>query len=58
MVHFEIYLDNAGEFRWRLVAANGEPVCWSEGYSTRQGAIDSVYWVKSWASSAPISDLT
>ena len=57
MVRFEIYKDRAGEFRWRFVAANNREVCWSEGYSTKQGAIDSVYWVKSWASSAPVHDL-
>jgi uncharacterized protein len=58
MVRFEIYRDRAGEFRWRLVAANNREVCWSEGYESKQGAIDSVNWVKYWAYSAPIHDLT
>lgn len=58
MVHFEIFRDRAGEYRWRLVAANGREVSWSEGYITKQGAIDSVNWVKTWAITAPIRDLT
>jgi uncharacterized protein YegP (UPF0339 family) len=58
MIRYEIYVDQAGEFRWRLVAANNETVCWSEGYSSKQGAVDSVYWIKRWASTAIIKDLT
>jgi len=58
MVKFEIYKDQANCFRWRLVAANGEHVCWGESYTTKQGAIDSINWVKNWASLAPIHDLT
>ena len=58
MVRYEIFRDRAGEFRWRLVAANNREVCWSEGYSTKQGAVDSVDWVKSWAFMAPVNDLT
>ncbi len=32
---FEIYQDKAGEFRFRLVAKNGETVLASEGYKTK-----------------------
>jgi uncharacterized protein YegP (UPF0339 family) len=35
--HFEIFPAKDG-FRWRLVAANGEPVAQSEGYETQPGA--------------------
>lgn len=58
MVRFELYKDQAGWFRWRLVAANAESVCWGESYTTKQGAIDSINWVKNWVPSAPIHDLT
>lgn len=58
MVRFEIYKDQAGLFRWRLIAANGEIVCWGESYTTKQGALNSLNWVKRWAASAPIRDLT
>ncbi|PSQ38602.1 DUF1508 domain-containing protein [Halobacteriales archaeon SW_5_70_135] len=43
---FELYRDSAGEWRWRLVATNGNIVADSgEGYASKQGArrgIDSV----------------
>ena len=58
MVRFEIYEDQAGEYRWRLVAANNQIVAWSEGYTTKQGAVNSAQWTKTWASSASIHDLT
>ncbi len=35
---FEIYEDDAGGFRWRLKAANGEVVAQSEGYTTKEDA--------------------
>jgi uncharacterized protein len=58
MLRFEIYVDQIGEYRWRLVAANNEIVAWSEGYTTKQNAINSLNWVKTNASWAPIHDLT
>ncbi len=42
---YEIYEDTAGEFRFRLFAANGEKILMSEGYVSKQGCkggIDSV----------------
>jgi uncharacterized protein YegP (UPF0339 family) len=32
---FEIYADKKGEFRFRLKAANGEPILASEGYKAK-----------------------
>lgn len=57
MVRFELYRNQAGEYQWRLVAANNFIVCWGEGYSSRQAALDSITWVKNWAYSAPVHDL-
>ena len=56
MVRFIIFYDRAGEYRWRLVAGNNEPVATSEGYTTKQGAINSAHWIKQWAPTAPIVD--
>ncbi|MGI6166807.1 MAG: uL15 family ribosomal protein [Eubacteriales bacterium] len=42
---FEIYLDNAGEYRFRIKAANYETIATSPAYATKSGcrsAIDSV----------------
>ena len=33
-----IYKDHAGEWRWRLTAANGEIVAQGEGHTTRYNA--------------------
>lgn len=58
MVRFQIYRDTSGEYRWRLVAANNEIVGWSEGYTSKQGAINSAHWVKQNAVNAPVYDST
>lgn len=44
---FEIFQDNAGEWRWRLVAANSKIIADSgEGYTTKQGAQRGIESVK------------
>lgn len=39
---FEIYADKAGEFRFRLKAANGENILASEGYTAKPGCLNGV----------------
>ena len=58
MNKFHIYRDAAGEYRWRLVAGNGEKVAASEGYTSKESAIVSAKRVKIWANSAEIVDDT
>lgn len=59
MIRYQIYRDQNGGYRWRLIAANNEIVSVSsESYQTKQGAINSANWVKVNASWAPIYDLT
>ena len=55
MTKFEIYVGRDNLYHWKLIASNGEIVCWGEGYSSRQGAINSINWVKAYAPSAPIA---
>jgi hypothetical protein len=44
---FYIYRDRAGEYRWRLLAANNEIVADSaEGYSSKQGCITAAQRVE------------
>lgn len=57
MIHFEIYYGNDNLWYWRLKAVNGQIVCWSEGYSSKQGALDSVNWVKAHAQYATVVEL-
>jgi uncharacterized protein len=43
----QVYKDNSGEWRWRLVAQNGNIVADSgEGYQNRQDAISEVEKIK------------
>ncbi len=43
---FELYKDNAGEFRFRLKAGNGETILTGEGYKARDGALNGIESVK------------
>ena len=44
---FEIYEDSAGEWRWRLVAPNGNIIADSgEGYASKQGVRRGIESVK------------
>lgn len=55
---YEIYVDEAGETRWRLRADNGEIVASGEGYSSLTGAMRGIETVRSLAASADVEDLT
>ncbi len=43
---FEVYKDKAGEFRFRLKAANGQNILSSEGYSAKASCLNGVESVK------------
>jgi len=43
---FEVYKDNAGEYRFRLKASNGQTVLQSEGYSAKAGCMNGIESVK------------
>ena len=43
---FELYKDNANEYRFRLKAANGEKILKSEGYTTKANALNGIASVK------------
>tara|TARA_B100000378_G_scaffold260263_1_gene240820 strand:+ start:513 stop:689 length:177 start_codon:yes stop_codon:yes gene_type:complete len=58
MYTFEIYEDNAGHWRWRLKARNGEIVAiGGEGLASKQKAQESVELVRQNAASAEIKEL-
>lgn len=54
MPKFELYVGKDGFHHWRLKGANGEIVCWSEGYSSLSNAELSLNWVKRNAPGAPV----
>lgn len=43
---FEVFEDNRGEYRFRLVAENGEIIATSEGYETKAGCKNGIESVK------------
>ena len=44
---FQVYEDNAGEWRWRLIASNGNIIADSgEGYQSKQGVKRGIESVK------------
>ena len=55
---FELYKDKKGEFRFRLVASNGQTIAASEGYTSKESAKAGIESVKKNAPSAAIEDKT
>ena len=55
---FEVYKDKAGEFRFRLVATNGQTIAVSEGYKIKASAMNGIESVKENAPKAAIEDKT
>ena len=51
---YELYKDKAGEFRFRLKAANGEIIAVSEGYVAMAGCMNGIESVKKNAASTDI----
>lgn len=51
---FEIYLDKAGEYRFRLKATNGQIIAVSEGYKAMAGCMNGIESVKKNAVDAEI----
>ncbi len=46
MATFELYMDRAGEHRFRLKANNGQIILSSEGYTTKASALNGIGSVK------------
>lgn len=51
---FEMYIDKAGEYRFRLKASNGEIIAASEGYKAKAGCENGIASVKNNAPDAEI----
>lgn len=47
---FEVYVDKAGEHRFRLKAGNGETILTSEGYNQKDGCANGIESVRKNAS--------
>jgi uncharacterized protein YegP (UPF0339 family) len=55
---FEIHRASGGGFFWRLKAENGELLCHSEVYTTKQAAQNGIVAAKRIAPTAPVHDRT
>jgi uncharacterized protein YegP (UPF0339 family) len=51
---FEIFVDNAGKYRFRLKASNGQTIVASQGYSSRKSALEGIESVRRHAPEAII----
>ena len=51
---FEMYVDNAGEFRFRLKATNGEIIAASEGYKAKESCENGIQSVRE---NAPVAEM-
>ncbi len=51
---FEMYVDKAGEYRFRLKARNGEIIAVSEGYKAKSGCLNGIESVKKNAPDAEV----
>lgn len=52
---FEIYLDKAGKYRFRLKASNGELICTSEdGYASKDSCKKGIASLAKWAAEAEV----
>ena len=51
---FEMYVDKAGEFRFRLKATNGEIIAASEGYKAKESCENGIQSVRE---NAPVAEI-
>ncbi len=52
----EVYQDKKGQYRFRLLAKNGEPVCSSEGYAKKAGAMLAAKKLSEWVTKSTLVD--
>ena len=55
---FELYKDNAGKYRFRLKAGNGQIIAVGEAYESKAAAENGIKSVKENAAAATIDDQT
>lgn len=53
---FEVYLDKAGEYRFRLTATNGQIIATGEGYKAKSGCLNGIDSVKKNAPNANVEE--
>ena len=51
---FQVYQDKAGEFRFRLLASNGQNICHGEGYAKKASCLNGIESVRKNSLDAPV----
>ena len=54
---YEVYVDKAGEFRFRLKASNGEIIATGEGYKAKKSCLNGIASIGKNAPEAPIVEV-
>lgn len=54
---FEVYLDKAGEYRFRLTATNGQIIATGEGYKAKAGCLNGIESIKKNAPEADVEEV-
>ena len=54
---FQVFKGQDDQFYFRLKAANGEIICASQGYTTKQSCIVGIEAIKTVAAQSPIEEL-
>lgn len=54
---FEVYVDKAGEFRFRLKATNGQVIAVGEGYKAKASCLNGIESIKKNAPDAPVEEV-
>ena len=54
---FQVFKGEDDQFYFRLKAANGEIICASQGYTTKQSCINGIEAIKTVAAQSPIEEL-
>jgi uncharacterized protein YegP (UPF0339 family) len=55
---FELYKDNAGDFRFRFKAPNGENMFASQGYKQKRSALSAIESIQNNSPDAKVDDQT
>lgn len=55
---YEVYLDKAGEYRFRIKARNGEIIAVSEGYKEKRSCLNGIESVRKNSATSETEDLT
>ncbi len=54
---FEMFTDNAGKYRFRLKASNGQTIAASQGYATKKSALEGIESVRKHAADASVVEV-